>query len=77
MEDKSLELLTEDELIFHEEFCRCESREEVFELDKRTRRLNESRGEVEIPRLDMTLEEFRKKYHTTPLEEIMKKMEMR
>lgn len=74
MKDKSLELLTEEELKFHEEFTRCQSVEEIDELEKKQRRLYESQGNQSIPHYDMTLEEFRAKYHTTSHEEIMKKM---
>lgn len=73
MKDKSLELMTEEELKFHEEFTCCQNMEEIYELEKRWEKLNESR-ENTIPHYDMTLEEFRAKYHTTSYEEMKKKM---
>lgn len=76
MEDKSLELLTEEERKFFEEYRLCQNEQEVQALIDRENKLNESRGHVEITRLDMTLEEFRHKYHTVPYDEIMKKMGM-
>ena len=74
MEDKSLELLTEEGRRFHDEFTRCQSIEEIEELAKRWEEYNKSRGNTEIPHYNMTLEEFRAKYHTTSHEEIMKRM---
>ena len=76
MKDKSLELMTEDELKFHEEFTRCQNMEEIYELEKRWEKLNESRENNRIPHYDMTLEEFRAKYHTTSYEEMKKRMGM-
>lgn len=74
MKDKSLELMTEEELKFHEEFTRCQTMEEVYKLEKRWSKLNESRENNTIPYYDMTLEEFRIKYHTTSHEEMRKKL---
>ena len=73
MEDKILELLGEEGRKFHEEFTRCQTMEEIDELKERWDRLNESRKDGTLPHHDMTLEEFRSKYHTTSHEEIMKK----
>ena len=74
MEDKSLELLTEEERKFHEEFTQCLSMEDIEELEKRWNKLSETRGEAEIPHLDMTLEEFDAKYKLATLEDIQRKM---
>ena len=74
MEDKSLELLTEEERKFHEEFTQCQSLEDIEELEKRWNKLRETRGEEEIPHLDMTLEEFDAKYKLATLEDIQRKM---
>ena len=73
MKDKSWELMTEEEIAFFEAFHNCKTDEEVLELMEREKKLNESRENNEIPHLDMTLEEFRAKYHTTSHEDIMKK----
>jgi len=70
MEDKSLELLTEEGRKLHEEFTQCQSMEEIEELKKRWDKLNESRENNETPRVDMTAEEFCKKYGLVSLEEI-------
>ena len=76
MKDKSLELMTEEQLKFHEEFTCCQNMEEIYELKKRWEKLNESRENNTIPHYDMTLEEFRAKYHTTSHEEMKKRMGM-
>ena len=76
MKDKSLELMTEEQLKFHEEFTCCQNMEEIYELKKRWEKLNESRKNNTIPHYDMTLEEFRAKYHTTSYEEMKKRMGM-
>ena len=76
MKDKSLELMTEEQLKFHEEFTCCQNMEEIYELKKRWEKLNESRENNTIPHCDMTLEEFRAKYHTTSYEEMKKRMGM-
>jgi len=73
MEDKSLELLSEEGRKFHEEFTQCQSMEEIEELEKRWNKLNESRENNEIPHLDMTYEEFLIKYHCVDAEEMRKK----
>ena len=74
MEDKSLELLTEEGRKFYEEFTQCQSMEEIEELEKRWNKLNESCENNEIPHLDMTLEEFDAKYKLATLEDIQRKM---
>ncbi len=76
MEDKILELLTEEERKLHDEFTRCETMEEIEELERKWNKLNESQENKTIPRYDMTLEEFRAKYNTTSYEEMKKKMGM-
>lgn len=50
--------------------------EDFDELEKRWNKLNDSIGNNTIPHYDMTLEEFRAKYHTTSYEEMKKRMEM-
>ena len=62
MEDKSLELLTEEGRRFYDEFTRCETMEEIEELGKKWSKLNESQENNVIPHYDMTLEELDKKY---------------
>lgn len=74
MEDKSLELLSEEGHKFHDEFTRCQNIEEIYELEKRWKKLNESRGEQPIPHYNMTFDEFCKKYNATPYEEMEKRM---
>ena len=74
MEDKSLELLTEEQRKLHEEFTQCQNWEEVEEFLKKVEKLKESRGNEEIPHLDMTLEEFDAKYKLATLEDIQRKM---
>ena len=76
MEDKSLELMSDDGLKLLQEFRNCQSREDFDELKKRWDKLNRSIGNNTIPHYDMTLEEFRAKYHTTSYEEMKKRMGM-
>ena len=76
MEDKSLELMSDDGLKLLQEFRNCQSREDFDELKKRWDKLNGSIGNNTIPHYDMTLEEFRAKYHTTSYEEMKKRMGM-
>lgn len=73
MRDELLELMTEGQRKLHEEFTKCQNWGEVEEFLKKVEKLNESRENNEIPHLDMTLEEFRAKYHTKPLEEVLGK----
>ena len=70
MKDKSLELMTEEQLKFHKEFTCCQNMEEIYELKKRWEKLNESRENNTIPHYDMTLEEFDKKYKLKSHEEV-------
>ena len=74
MEDKSLELLSEEGRKLHDEFVLCQNWEEVEAFLKKVEKLNETREKKPIPHYNMTLEEFRAKYHTTSHEEIMKRM---
>ena len=74
MEDKILELLTEEERKLHDEFTRCETMEEIEELEKKWNKLNESQENKAIPHYDMTLEELDKKYGLVSHEEVWKKM---
>ena len=73
MRDELLELMTEGQRKLHEEFTQCQNWGEVEEFLKKVEKLNESRENNEIPHLDMTLEEFRAKYHTKLLEEVLGK----
>lgn len=73
MEDKSWELFTEEERKFFEAFHNAKTLEEIEELEKRMNKLYESRENNDIPHYDMTLEEFRAKYHTKPLEDVFAK----
>lgn len=74
MEDKSLELLTEEGRKFYEEFTQCQNMKEIEELEKKWNKLNESRENNIIPNYDMTLEEFDAKYKLATLEDIQRKM---
>ena len=73
MEDKSLELLTPEGRRFYEEWSRCETMEEIEELEKRWAEYYASREPEEIPHYDMTLEELDKKYGLVSHEEVWKK----
>lgn len=73
MEDKSLELLSEDGRRLLEEFRLCQNEEEVQALIERQEKLNESRKNAKIKHLDMTADEFCKKYGLVSIEEIMER----
>ena len=74
MRDELLELMTEEQRKLHEEFTQCQNWDELEALYKKMERLNESRENNEIPHLDMTLEEFRAKFHTVSYEDVKRKM---
>ena len=72
--ESTLDLMTEEQRKFHEEFTQCQNWEELEALFEREEKLKESRKNDEIPHLDMTLEEFRAKYHTVSYEDVKRKM---
>lgn len=59
--ESTLDLLTEEQRKLHEEFTQCQNWDEVEAFLKKVEKLNESRENNEIPRVDMTAEEFCKK----------------
>lgn len=73
MEDKTLELMTEGQRKLHEEFTQCQNWDELEALYKKMEKLNESCNDNGIPRVDMTAEEFCKKYGLVSIEEIMER----
>lgn len=73
MKDKSLELLTEEERRFYNEFTQCRTTEEIDELGKKWEKLNESHKNNKITHYDVIAEEFCKKYDLVSLEEIMER----
>lgn len=72
MEDKSLELLTEDGRKLYEEFKACQNMDEIYALMEKQNKLNESCENNDIPHYDMTLEELCKKYNLVSHEEVWK-----
>lgn len=72
MKDKSLELLTEEERRFYNEFTQCRTMEEIDELEKKWEKLNESHKNNEITHYYMIVEEF-KKDDLVSLKEIMER----
>ena len=73
-EEHFLQSLTEEERKLHEEFMRCETQEDIDAFFEKVEKYNESRKNQEIPYYDMTIEEYRKKFHTTSYEEMKKRM---
>ena len=73
MDDRILEILTEEERKLHEEFVNCKDWGEVEEFLKKVEKLNESQANNEIPYYDMTTEEYCKRYNFVTLEDAMKK----
>jgi len=73
MEDKSLDLLTEEQRKLHEEFTQCQNWEEVEIFLKKVEKLKGSRENEDIPHYDMTYDEFLSKYQCVDAEEMRKK----
>lgn len=73
MDEKSLESLTEGQRKLHEEFTKCQNWDELEALYKKMEKLNESCNDNWIPPVDMTAEEFCKKYGLVSIEEIMER----
>ena len=74
MEDKSLELLTDEGRKLYEEFKACQNMDEIYALMEKQNKLNEFRENNEIRHLNMTIEEFDAKYKLATLEDIQRKM---
>ena len=74
MKDNFLELLTEEDRKFYEEFMQCKNMEEICLFEKKWNAINESRKNHTLPNYDMTLEGMDKKYKLFSHEEVWKKM---
>lgn len=62
MEDKSLQLLTEEELEILKKFEQCTTIEELKQLEREVNILNENKSPIEYEDMDMSTEEFKEKY---------------
>ena len=62
MEDKSLLLLTEEELDILKRFEQCTTIEELKQLGREVSLLNESKGSIVYEDMDISTEEFKDKF---------------
>ena len=62
MEDKSLQLMTEEELEIHRRFIQCTSIEELRQLEEELNLLNENVETIQYKSFDMSIEEFKERY---------------
>lgn len=62
MEDKSLLLLTEEELDILKRFEQCTTIEELKQLEREVSLLNESKGSIVYEDMDISTEEFKDKF---------------
>ena len=62
MEDKSLQLLTEEELEILKKFEQCTTIEELKQLEREVSLLNESKGSIVYEDMDISTEEFKDKF---------------
>ena len=70
MENKSLELFTEEELEYHNRFKSCSSIEELQKLADETNRINESVDAIQYRTIDMSIEEFKKRYDLIDIKDL-------
>lgn len=73
MSNTTLFFLVEEDMKLHNEFHHCQNDEELEKFMKKIEMINEISENNEIPHLDMTYEEFLKKYHCVDSEEIRNK----
>lgn len=62
MEDKSLQLLTEEQLEVHRRLEQCTTIEELREIEEELNLLNENVELSQEEDIDMSIEEFKEKY---------------
>ena len=70
MEDKSLQLLTEEELEILKKFEQCTTIEELKQLEREVNMLNENKSPIEYEDMDMSTEEFKEKYDLIDLRDL-------
>lgn len=70
MINKSLELLSEDELQLNKRFEMCKTMEELKALENEINLLNENDAEQQYMQINMTLEEFKKKYDLVDIRDL-------
>lgn len=62
MEDKSLQLLTEEQLEVHRRLEQCTTIEELRKIEEELNLLNENVEPFQEEDIDMSIEEFKEKY---------------
>lgn len=62
MEDKSLQLLTDEQLKVHRRLEQCTTIEELREIEEELNLLNEKVEPFQEEDIDMSIEEFKEKY---------------
>ena len=71
MIDKSLELLTEEELYLNKRFEECKTIEELKALEKEINVLYENNADTrQHKQINMSLEEFKKKYDLVDIRDL-------
>lgn len=70
MEDKSLQLLTEEELEFHRRFEQCTTIEELRQLEEEMNRFYENSEPIQEEDIDMSIEEFKEKYDLIDIKDL-------
>ena len=62
MEDKSLELLTEEQLEYHRRLEQCTTIEELWQLEEEMNLRFKDEEQMQEEDIDMSIEEFKEKY---------------
>ena len=70
MDDNYFELLSEEELELNRRFRECTTMEELQRLYEETQPLNENNETIEYPEMNMSLEEFIRKYNMIDIKDL-------
>lgn len=70
MENKSLGLLSEEELEYHKRFMSCTTIEELQKMADDTNHINENVGSIQYRTIDIPLEEFKNKYDLIDIKDL-------
>ena len=70
MENKSLGLLSGEELEYHERFMRCTTIEELQKMADDTNHINENVDSIQYKTIDIPLEEFKNKYDLIDIKDL-------
>ena len=70
MENKSLGLLSEEELEYHKRFMSCTTIEELQKMADDTNHINENVDSIQYRTIDIPLEEFKNKYDLIDIKDL-------